>query len=230
MKTCVDCGKEIMSVSKRCKECYHKSRIGICGKDHPNYGKHLSIETRKKMSIAAKGRKFSDEHKRKISEANKGCKNGMYGKKHTEEFKKNITLKYSGKNHPLYGKARPEISGENHWNWNGGSSSLIARIRDLTESVLWRKEVFTRDGFCCRHCGDKRGGNLIAHHIKRFRFILKDFLDEYKQFSPQEDIYELTRIAISYKPFWDINNGITLCEKCHNIVHIKEKRGVLFLP
>ena len=51
-------------------------------------GRKVSNETRKKLSIARKkqkppvpkGTKLSEEHKRKIGLANKGEKNGMYGK------------------------------------------------------------------------------------------------------------------------------------------------------
>jgi len=52
----------------------------------------ITEETRKKLSIALMGRPFSkkgislsESHKKKISYATKGEKNGMYGKKHTLE-------------------------------------------------------------------------------------------------------------------------------------------------
>ena len=41
---------------------------------HHKKGKHLSEETRKKISEAEKGRTFSEEHRKKISESNKGKK------------------------------------------------------------------------------------------------------------------------------------------------------------
>ena len=51
-----------------------RAKMGRSGKAHPLYGKHFSEESRKKMSEAQKGErshnygtKFSDEHKRKIS-------------------------------------------------------------------------------------------------------------------------------------------------------------------
>ena len=62
------------------------------GEKHPNYGKHHSEETKKKMSEAAKGKHLSEETKKKMREAHKG-------KKHTEETKNKISeLKKGNKN------------------------------------------------------------------------------------------------------------------------------------
>ena len=41
------------------------------GENHPMFGKHISEETRKKMSEANKGKPHSEETKRKMSEARK---------------------------------------------------------------------------------------------------------------------------------------------------------------
>ena len=56
---------------------------------------------------------------------------------------------------------------------------------------------YERDEYTCQNCG-KTGGKLNAHHIKPY----KDF-PEFR---------------------YDIDNGITLCEKCHRELH-KKKRG-----
>jgi len=45
--------------------------FGQKGEKNPNFGKHPSAETRKKISEAHKGMIFSEEHRKKISEANK---------------------------------------------------------------------------------------------------------------------------------------------------------------
>ena len=43
------------------------------------------------MSLHKKGKKFSEEHREKLSEAHKGEKHHMYGKHHSEEVKKKMS-------------------------------------------------------------------------------------------------------------------------------------------
>jgi 5-methylcytosine-specific restriction endonuclease McrA len=53
----------------------------------------------------------------------------------------------------------------------------------------WRLAVFKRDNFICVECGDGRGGNLEADHIKPWAI--------FPQFR------------------YDVSNGRTLCVSCH---------------
>jgi len=91
------------------------------------------------------------------------------------------------------GKPRYDMRGENNPNWNGGTYGT-ERHKDMcrVEYSEWRTKVFTRDNFTCCIC-HKVGGILNAHHIKSWK--------NYK--------------GICY----DINNGITMCEKCHKEYH-----------
>ena len=81
-------------------------------------------------------------------------------------------------------------SKENSPNWRGGTSSERDIIKNSDEYKNWRSSVFKRDNYTCQCCGDNKGGNLEAHHIENF--------SEYEELR------------------FDINNGITLCKKCHN--------------
>lgn len=119
-----------------------------------------------------------------------------------------------GTNNPNYGNG-DKIKGNKNPNYKNGLTSLSKLIRCSSNYKNWIKKSFERDQYTCQNCG-QYSGNLEVHHIKQFSFILKEFLNFYNQFSPLEDKETLVRLAESYEPFWSVNNGITLCEKCHN--------------
>lgn len=139
------------------------------------------------------GKKLSNEHKTKIGQSNKG-------KVLSEKTKLKISLSHKG---------------NRTWNWKGGITPLQKTIRRSFEYRNWRKQIFERDNYTCQGC-KLRGGTLHPHHnTKSFATIFQEFLQTYSQFSPIEDKETLTRLAVFYQPFWDINNGQTLCVKCH---------------
>ena len=84
-----------------------------------------------------KGKKRSEESRRKQSEKNKGENNPMYGKSPPEETRKKLSEAKKGENHPLYGKSHSEETrrkqsetkkGENNPNygkkwWNDGKGN-----------------------------------------------------------------------------------------------------------
>lgn len=113
-----------------------------------------------------------------LKESRKGDKNTFFGKKHTLEVRQKISERQKG---------------EKAWNWKGGTSQIGTEFRhgmmQRIEYKLWRKAVFERDNYTCVWCGDKRGGNLEADHIKSY----KDF--------------PALRLSI--------DNGRTLCKACH---------------
>jgi len=102
-----------------------------------------------------------------------------------------------------------------HPNYIDGRTPLYILIRVLREYKHWSLSIFKRDNFTCVHCGDNKGGNLQADHIKPFCILMDEFLNKYKELSPINNKKELCKLAETYIPFWDINNGRTLCESCH---------------
>lgn len=81
---------------------FTKGGEGTLGLTSGMKGKTHSIATRKKMSEAQKGRQFSEDHKRKLSEGRKGVNNPFYGKHHTEETIKKLSESKKGKNNHQY--------------------------------------------------------------------------------------------------------------------------------
>jgi hypothetical protein len=130
-----------------------------------NLGKHNSPQTEFK-----KGRKISEETRKKMSIAKKGIVI-----RHTPETKIKISAIQQG----------IQVS-----EWKGFLTRPDFRERKSREYNQWRMNVFLRDNFTCQFCGIK-GCYLEAHHIKSFKHFP-----------------ELR---------FDINNGVSLCKKCHNL-------------
>lgn len=69
--------------------------------------------------------------------------------------------------------------------------NYLAKLRKSEECDTWRDAVFKKDKYTCQCChGEKGSRTLQAHHLKSF--------------------------ARYPKLRFDVNNGITLCDKCHD--------------
>lgn len=73
-----------------------------------NKGREFSEEWKRNISEANKGKIVSDETRKKMSEANKGENNAMYGKHHSQESKRKMSL--SRKGHNVSEETRMKIS------------------------------------------------------------------------------------------------------------------------
>ena len=126
------------------------------------------------------------------------------GKFHSEKTKLKISLGRRGK---FKGK-------ENNF-WKGGiakkNRSFRAQVMSLVEYKFWVRLVFIRDNFVCQTCGitNQKGLDMTikleAHHKKEFQDIIKD------------NNVNTIKQDIECDSLWDINNGLTLCKKCHNL-------------
>jgi transposase len=193
------------------------------GKNHPMFGRHHSKASKKKMSISSKRENLSKETLKKMRDSHKGKKLSIITRKKmskaktgvifSEERKKKISLSKIGNKNPMYGKY-----GKLNPNYIEGRTPIYEGIKKLFEYKNWRNLVYERDGYTCQECGKQVSGHLEAHHCNiPYAVILSNFLKEYDQFSPIEDKETLLRLATKYEPFWDVDNGQTLCEECHNL-------------
>lgn len=149
-------------------------------------GKKQPDSVKVKLSLAKKGLKMSQKIKDKISKANKGRKLSI-------EHRNNLRLSKLG---------------EKGSNWKGGITPTNHLIRTSGKYKIWRETIFARDNYTCIWCGDNKGGNLQADHIISFSSIMEKL-----RFEQGND--DILNKAMGFELLWDINNGRTLCIKCH---------------
>lgn len=158
-------------------------------------------------------RNFTDQHKKKISEALKRgsvfnciqCGKEFWRKPY--EIKKGNNRFCSKSCYFVWQKGKTkkvkfpsDKSGENNPNWKGGIVPVNLKIRASAEFKEWRTSVFKRDDYTCQDCGkrSKKGMTVVlhAHHIKPFAKFPKLRLE--------------------------VDNGETLCKDCH----YKKPKGI----
>jgi len=159
-----------------------------------------TTKSKKKMSDALKEKWKDPEFKSKMNPFKRGC----------IPWNKGLKCPYTTERNLI---DNPSKKGEKHWNWKGGITSLMRQIRNCFKYRQWRSDVFTRDDFTCQNCGDKTSGNLNAHHIKPFAQIIK------------ENKIKTVEQALNCEELWNINNGLTLCKKCHSKIHNYKSRN-----
>jgi hypothetical protein len=148
----------------------------------------------------------------KISQKLKGIKRSQETK---DKLKGHLVSEISREKMRIKGKERMKNLenrmkgarfGKDSGNWKGGLSRITDKIRGIFEYRQWRSDVFTKDNFICQEC-QSNNCYLEAHHIIRLIDIVRK--------------YNITTIeeAIQCSELWNINNGITLCQKCHKDKH-----------
>jgi hypothetical protein len=183
--------KGIYTRTEEMKKAMTLSHLG-----HIPWNKGIKMGKNPEHSIRMKGRKVSDETKRKTSLSLKGripkniksISGWNKGINHTIETKLKISKFRTGK----------LLGSKNHL-WRGGKTKLQDNIRT---SFQYRIDVFTKDNFTCQECFT-RGVKIEAHHLKSFASILKD-----------NNIFSISD-ALQCSELWNINNGQTLCKECH---------------
>jgi 5-methylcytosine-specific restriction endonuclease McrA len=152
-------------------------------------------------------KKLTSIHKQRISEAHKKgsyfeciiCDSKFW--RRPSDIKKGNNKFCSKKCYFKWQKGKKKIiknqidkSGKNNPNWRGGITPINFKIRNSKKLKEWRLKVFKRDNWTCQECGKRSKKNhylrIEAHHIKPFASF------------PE----------LRFK----IDNGLTLCKKCHN--------------
>jgi 5-methylcytosine-specific restriction endonuclease McrA len=113
----------------------------------------------------------------------------------TEEIKKVLSENATGRKHSETWKRNRslKIRGKNNPNWNPNLTNEERLNKRMSVEYLdWRNRIYKRDKYTCQCCATI-GGNLNAHHIENF--------------------------SSNIDKIFDLDNGITLCQNCHNIFH-----------
>jgi len=203
---CIDCGRNITKYSKRCRSCSSKGILNyMFGKSRTeeikrriskkNKGKKAWNKGLKGLPSWNKGLKFSEESKKRMSIAQKKrykttsvWNKGKKRPKFTKKWLENLKISHIGKKHTEEEKKKISIgnTGENHWNWRGGTA---VEPYTIGWNKTYKKEIRKRDNYTCQLCGKIETENIKAfpvHHIN----------------------YD--------KKYLEIKNNITLCLSCHN--------------
>jgi len=218
---CVYCKKVFISEDwanrKYCShECSEKNQIGKKRIFTPEWKAKIA-QTIKKLHGEGKAGGFKKGHKfigKSIGEIMKGKIPWNKGKKLSYKARPSMQGRIAWNKGirglmPIpWNKNKPGImrgympKGSKHWAWKGGVRQFRSDVYDTLEYKQWRKAVFQRDNFTCVLC-DSYGVVLNADHIKPFSEIILE-----NKITTLEE-------ALACSQLWDVNNGRTLCKKCH---------------
>jgi len=136
------------------------------------------------------GYKITDETRKKLSIANSKPRPWQKNRNTPESISRmRVSLKKIVRSEEWRKNISLAKRGKKNPQWKGGVTPELESIRRTAEYKLWRKAVFERDNYTCIWGGESHGSRLNADHIKPFAH------------------YPELRFAI--------DNGRTLCEKCH---------------
>lgn len=128
-----------------------------------------------------KGSKFSDEHKRKISEALSGENNPMYGKHHSKEKRERIANSMIGPKNHFYGKkhtpeTRLKMGGKNHHLWKGDNVSYKALhgwVRRNKPMVSFCESCRLVPPYDVANISSKKGAQTYNRDLNNWRWLCR---------------------------------------------------------
>lgn len=240
------CGKEIDRRSKHCSSCSHK------GKKNPFYGKHHTLETRKKMSKDCR-HSFKGKNNPNYIDGRSGRK--YFCKDCPKQITKDTALYGGGRCKSCEGKRRHKLGlispipkGKKHPNYIDGRSSKKYYCSCGAEIDL--HTALYGDGHC-KSCSRKgklnpnwRGGiDDSSEYGGEFDSSLKEkvrFRDGYKcQLCGCTQIENGKQLDVHHKDYIKkhnkLSNLISLCKRCHTktnwhreywVTYFREKHNV----
>lgn len=186
---CLLCGKPLY---RRPGEMF-RTRYAACMEHRSEAQKAMGI-TDKQHDGLRLGRVKGDNHRT--------------GYRHTKSSKRKASAanKKFWKDNPDKALARgAKTRGDKHPSWKGGVSKFNTSIRQMTENRAWMDAVKARDGACAR-CGSAE--DLEAHH----KVHLADLIEKH-------EIKSREGARVKAAILWDLDNGETLCRRCHYVEH-----------
>jgi len=209
------CGQQAIHQFKNGKVCCSKQVFGCPSRKFSNqaWNKGLTKETDERVARYTKVMKKTKSEK-EISAWNKGLT------KETDERVARYTkvMKKTKKGVPNY-KKRKDITTD------GISTSQFRYLIKIRLYTSWVYPILKRDNFICQKCGNHN--NLEVHHIKPYRKIFTEALlicnldiVNYCKWN-KNDKMSLENTVINLHK---LDNGITLCKKCHGEEDEKRKQ------
>lgn len=221
--------------SEETKRKMRENHANVSGINHPNYGKHLSEQHRKRIGDGNRNKFVSSDTRKKLSELNKG-------KHHTEESKKKMREaqkgKHCGNKHHFFGKHLSEEHREK-------LREISLRNGNRPPSLFGKHHSFeTKRKIGSAQIGEKnhnwKGGKVALRELIRRSFKYRQWrsdvftrdnftcqecfvkgwkleahhIKEYSLIVEENNIKTLED-ALECEELWNINNGITLCINCH---------------
>ncbi|EKE25863.1 MAG: hypothetical protein ACD_5C00016G0012 [uncultured bacterium] len=205
----------------------HKRKISLA-----KMGKKRPKEMVERVAAKLRGKKRTEEVKKKLSEIHKKIGSGkwMIGRKMTEENKAKIreanlgrkcsneTKKKIGEKNKIahIGKKRTKEhiknlseshKGAKAYNFNP-TSPAKKLIRKSYKFRKWCSDIFRRDNNQCVLCNNKSIQLEVDHYPVYFSTIIDDL-------ARKQGLDNLFEKAMNHELLWDMNNGRTLCRECH---------------
>lgn len=152
----------------------------------------ISINQWKQKKFCSKECFYESMRKKKVKVICEVCGVEIYKKARNDSAYRFCSKTCTGLGMAPIATHKRNFFGSKNPSWKGGITPKNHKIRTSVEYLLWRDSVFARDNWSCQKCG-KKSCVLNAHHIKQFAHC--------------------PELRTS------IENGITLCKRCHKEIH-----------